>query len=292
MNRKPGIKRALKDKRPYLSDFDGVGAAILSRPILSLALPLLVLCGCVSPRETLQTGSRIIVAGRAVPTEARVITWTDPDGLDGYGAARLDDSGKPRNFGDRHTSERNPVATGDLDALVATIDQIVLHYDGLGDSRRCFEMLGERQLSAHFLIDVEGRIYQTLDVQERAYHATVANSRSIGIEIANIGANPAGAADAPQMTEAVQGTIQDKELLQPRFTDQQYTALSALIETLCATFPRIEHQVPRDTDGNVVTSKLSDEELAGFRGVLGHFHVQENKVDPGPAFEWDRLFSW
>jgi N-acetyl-anhydromuramyl-L-alanine amidase AmpD len=24
-----------------------------------------------------------------------------------------------------------------------------------------------------------------------------------------------------------------------------------------------------------------------YHGLLGHYHIQENKVDPGPAFQWD-----
>jgi len=43
----------------------------------------------------------------------------------------------------------------------------------------------------HFMLDVDGTIYQTLDVKERAWQATKANDRSVGIEIANIGAYPA-----------------------------------------------------------------------------------------------------
>ncbi len=34
------------------------------------------------------------------------------------------------------------------------------------------------------------RSIQTLDLKERAWHASTANTRSIGIEIANIGAYP------------------------------------------------------------------------------------------------------
>ena len=34
---------------------------------------------------------------------------------------------------------------------------------------------------------------------------------------------------------------------------------------------------------------MPDEELQGYRGILGHFHIQTDKVDPGPAFQWDRL---
>ncbi len=43
------------------------------------------------------------------------------------------------------------------------------------------------------MLDLDGTIYQTLDLKEQAWHATIANGRSIGIEIANIGAYPAGA---------------------------------------------------------------------------------------------------
>jgi len=25
--------------------------------------------------------------------------------------------------------------------------------------------------------------------------------------------------------------------------------------------------------------------------VMGHFHIQTNKVDPGPAFQWDRVIQ-
>jgi N-acetyl-anhydromuramyl-L-alanine amidase AmpD len=48
---------------------------------------------------------------------------------------------------------------------------------------------------------------------------------------------------------------------------------------------RCEH--PRGTDGEAATTKLEDDALRAFRGVLGHFHVQTNKIDPGPAFDWE-----
>eukprot|EP00959_Pyramimonas_sp_CCMP1952_P023297 489950-Pyramimonas_sp.AAC.1 len=42
-------------------------------------------------------------------------------------------------------------------------------------------------------------------------------------------------------------------------------------------------------DGGVVRIKLPDEELSNFEGFIGHYHIQSNKVDPGPAFQWDFL---
>ena len=35
--------------------------------------------------------------------------------------------------------------------------------------------------------------------------------------------------------------------------------------------------------------QLSDTLLRRHRGVLGHYHVQSNKSDPGPAFDWERF---
>jgi hypothetical protein len=32
---------------------------------------------------------------------------------------------------------------------------------------------------------------------------------------------------------------------------------------------------------------MADGDLRAYRGVLGHYHIQTNKVDPGPALQWD-----
>lgn len=216
-----------------------------------------------------------------------MVTWNDVGGLDAYRTARRDESGMPESYGARRAADGRAIAPGDFEALLGVVDQIVLHYDGFGNSRDCFAHLAKRQLSAHFLIDVDGTIYQTLDVQERAYHATVANNRSIGIEIAGIGAFPAGDAAAARLRDPVRGTIHGIELVQSDFTAEQYAALAKLVDALCRTFPRIVRDCPRDENGAVVVAKLPDAELAEFRGILGHFHIQDNKVDPGPAFQWE-----
>jgi len=31
--------------------------------------------------------------------------------------------------------------------------------------------------------------------------------------------------------------------------------------------------------------------VKSYQGILGHYQVQTNKVDPGPAFQWDRLIT-
>jgi N-acetyl-anhydromuramyl-L-alanine amidase AmpD len=201
----------------------------------------------------------------------------------------------------------------------------VVHYDACGTSRRCFEVLHDiRGLSAHFLLDVDGTIYQTLDLEERAWHAAVANDASVGIEIAHIGAYPSPG-DAPLTTwyarderglrvvfpeslgetgirtpgfvarpargELISGRIHGRLLWQYDFTDEQYHALARLAAALSRVLPRIRLEVPRDADGDVRRDALSAEELASFSGIIGHWHVTEAKHDPGPALDWDRVLS-
>jgi len=36
---------------------------------------------------------------------------------------------------------------------------------------------------------------------------------------------------------------------------------------------------------------LTDEEMESFSGLLGHWHITDRKIDPGPAFDWDRLVT-
>ncbi len=58
---------------------------------------------------------------------------------------------------------------------------------------------------------------------------------------------------------------------------------------LCRVFPRLKCDYPHDAAGRLITRKLSDKELENYRGLLGHFHVQENKIDPGPALQWRKI---
>lgn len=316
-------------------------------PALAFAL---MLAGCTrfgTPgREVALTGDEIIVAGQMFHTGTRVITWMDPGGYDAYRVERrfapFEKSdwetskgenkglGSPNRYGLRRTglttNELEQVRGGGwpLDLLREKVDQFVLHFDVCGTSRQCFKVLHDiRCLSVHFMLDADGTIYQTLDLKERAWHASSANSRSIGIEIANIGAygnrakNPldkwyqTGADGKPRLTippelgptgfyntnasfrparsEPVTGKIQNQELVQYDFTPEQYRALVKLTAALCRIFPNLPNKYPADAHGNVVPEKLPDAQLDAFQGILGHYHVQRNKVDPGPAFQWEYL---
>ena len=52
-------------------------------------------------------------------------------------------------------------------------------------STQCQKVLDKRGISVHFLIDNDGTIYQTLDLQHAAFHAGKVNRKSVGVEISN-----------------------------------------------------------------------------------------------------------
>jgi N-acetyl-anhydromuramyl-L-alanine amidase AmpD len=214
----------------------------------------------------------------------------------------------------------------DLPLLQRVVDQFVIHFDVAGTSRECFKVLHDRRdLSVHFMLDLDGTLYQTLDLKERAWQATTSNSRSVGIEIANMGAYPADGKNPfaewyakepngqvritiparygdggiltkdfvghPARPQPVEGMIQGKDLVQYDFTPQQYQALIKLTATLCKALPKITCDYPKDAAGHLIRKKLPDAELKTYEGVLGHFHIQTDKVDPGPAFQWDYVIG-
>lgn len=295
-------------------------------------------------------GDEILVCGQLIHTTAPVVLWTDPGGYDAYRVERrfvpLKEANwksteetktlkSPNRFGLRTPGlsedqiQRVRGGGWDLDTLKGVVDQFVVHFDVCGTSKRCFQVLHDnRGLSVHFMLDVDGTIYQTLDLKEAAWHATIANGRSVGIEIANMGAYPvdkpegaavfakwykkgtdgfthlafpngletSGIRDTsidfrPSRNEPIIGTVQGQSLQQYDLTPQQYDSLIKLTATLCTIFPKIKSDYPRDASGSLIPRKLVGKDYDSYQGVLGHYHVQTNKVDPGPAFQWDRVIN-
>jgi N-acetyl-anhydromuramyl-L-alanine amidase AmpD len=315
----------------------------------TLAILMLPGCRTLPPigKENARRGDEIVVAGKFFHTGTRVVTWMDPGGYDAYRVERrfapFEQSDwktsqaevKGLDSPNRYNLRRHELAPEDIErvrgggwdlpTLQKSVDQFVLHYDVCGTSRQCFKVLHDlRCLSVHFMLDVDGTIYQTLDLKERAWHAGTANSQSVGIEIANMGAYssrekapfddwyahtsgktlltiPERFGDggvltknfvgSPARPEPVKGEIQGRELTQYDYTPEQYEALTKLTATLCAVFPKLKCDYPRQPDGSVIPHALPLEELAAFQGVVGHYHVTTNKSDPGPAFQWERVIG-
>src|SRR6266404_8688357 len=245
-----------------------------------------ILTGCdTMPRPgsmaTPRMGDEIVVAGRFVHTSTRVVLWMDPGGYDAYRVERRfspleradwehsREDQKELTSPNRYNMRRQGLSAEeierlrgggwDLPSLQRVVDQFVIHFDACGTSRECFKVLQDyRDLSVHFMLDLDGTIYQTLDLKERAWHATTSNSRSVGIEIANMGCYgneeaspladwytqaadgkthitiPEGFGDGglrtpnfvgrPARNEPVRGVIQGRELTQYDYTSEQYRA--------------------------------------------------------------------
>jgi N-acetyl-anhydromuramyl-L-alanine amidase AmpD len=328
---------------------------------LRVAVTLAVLAawmigGCASKNQSKakvgqkleRRGDEIMVCGQLFHTGAPVVLWIDPGGYDAYRTERrfspltkssyaattqeIKDINSPNRYGLRQsvltTQEAEQVRGGGwpLELLQDKVDQFVIHYDVCGTAAQCFYILHDRRdLSVHFMLDIDGTIYQTLDLKERAWHATIANSRSVGVEIANIGAYSTTARDDPLdqwyphdatgkrrialpiyvkkgnlppdfvgrpiRQEAVVGEIQGRQLRMYDLTPQQYESLTKLTAALCKIFPKLKCDYPKDDQGQLITHKLPKDQLDAYEGVLGHYHVDTNKTDPGPAFQWDRVIN-
>jgi N-acetylmuramoyl-L-alanine amidase len=132
---------------------------------------------------------------------------------------------------------------------------IVVHYTDMENSEQAFSRLcdPDSKVSAHYLIEEDGRIFQLVDDAKRAWHAgasfwrgiTDLNSASIGIELVNPG-HTWGYRPFPLI---------------------QIEALTELLEHLCAT-----HAFDRRT------CMLAHSDIAPGR-----------KQDPGELFPWQHL---
>ena len=141
-----------------------------------------------------------------------------------------------------------------FDARALPVTMIVLHYTGMQDAQSAIDRLRDPQakVSAHYVVDEDGRILRLVAEDKRAWHAGTSrwrgiedvNSASIGIEIVNPG---------------------HEHGYRP-FAEEQIDALIPLVAEI-----KERHAVTR---GNVV----------------GHSDIAPTrKQDPGELFPWSRL---
>jgi N-acetylmuramoyl-L-alanine amidase len=287
-----------------------------------------------------RAGTEIVVCGEYYDIGSPVVLFSDPGGYDAYSEvprfedAPVGEDGQPirkKRYGERRNLPTDVAARVAANGwtredLARVARQFVIHYDVCGTSRQCFKILQDkRNLSVHFMLDVDGTIYQTLDLKERAWHAGTANDFSIGIEVAHIGAYPApghpvmrswyaededgtyvtfpkwmpetgirtpGFIARPARPGLLSGEIHGKPYWMHDYTKEQHEALARLTGALSRILPAIRLDVPRDPEtGDPRADALDGDELAAYGGVLGHLHVTTNKTDPGPALSWDALLD-
>lgn len=325
-------------------------------------------------------GQEIVVCGRYFHVGTPVVLWTDPGGYDlrrrpstrrastttttatatttaaaaTTTAPAATSTTSPNLMVDaRLAARRLRGGTIPFDELRLNVDQFVLHYDVAGTAEVCYRVLKRRGLGVQFMLDLDGTVYQAMDLRDSAAHATIANTRSIGVEIANMGAYTAegplpraldewyktdargdariviperlgtggirtpGFVGKPARPQPVIGNVQGKVKRQFDFTREQYNGLAQLTAGLCTVFPKIQPDYPRqltrlgqpttgpttspvdgdpttqpaaladpDQPGVLISHTLTRAQFDRFQGILGHYHVQLNKDDPGPAFQW------
>ena len=310
--------------------------------VLFATASVALLAGC-SPQvgdRLHRTGEEIVAAGQLFHVGTPVVLWIDPGGYDAYrGHRHFEPSeyfpknpvspGNPNRYGTRGNLSPELQARVDqegwtLENLQEHVDQFVYHYDVCVTSRRCFEVLHDlRGLSVQFMLDLDGTIYQTLDLKERAWHAGTANDRCVGVEIANIGAygnmetldkwyalDDSGWPFAifpdwvketgirtpdfvarPARKGIFKEVINGREVMMYDYTEEQYQALIKLTAALHRIFPRMTLDCPRNPDGSIRWHVFEKEEQAAFSGFMGHLHESKGKVDPGPAFDWERVLA-
>ena len=161
----------------------------------------------------------------------------------------------------------------------------VCHWDVCLSSQSCYKVLQQRGLSVHFLIDNDGTIYQTMDMNDVAYHAGSRkwNNKSIGVEISNAyylkhqdWYEKQGLGKRPIIRDAVvHGQKLDPFL---GFYPQQIQALRALMRAVNKA-AGIPLQAPLDRSkrtNTTVSKKCAD---GRFEGFISHYHLTNNKID-------------
>ena len=241
----------------------------------------------------------IVVGGKRYPLagKVKVVPFDASRGMSFHAAEKK--SGKRfvplRKLGDNYF--------GTLEQAQEIVHMAVLHADLLRDARATFNLLVDRGLSTHFIIDWDGTIYQTTDVLHTAFGAGDPNPVSVQIDLNNwmrdLVQDPKGRPFPPEHRKAMamgmpinrrpllgQLRINGQRVQSYGYTDRQYASLIELLRTLGGVFPRIQPEMPMDGD----TPRLDFyREAIDFDGIVAHWHISPNRWDPGPAFEWLRV---
>jgi N-acetyl-anhydromuramyl-L-alanine amidase AmpD len=109
---------------------------------------------------------------------------------------------------------QKPLAGHSATGMLAQRNLIVLHITAGPSASSAMNTFAASKIphrvSAHFVIDRDGTVFQLLPLEDTAWHASAVNSRSVGIEHAAIPDNPAHAV-----------------------TEEQYLASAELVAWLC-----------------------------------------------------------
>lgn len=204
-------------------------------------------------------GSHIVYGGNFFDIEwDRVILWDSPNGH----------KAKEGNYR-KAEFLRNPTI-------------FVNHWDVCLSSSVCQKVLDQRGISVHFLIDNDGTIYQTMDMNDVGYHAGNSNAYSIGVEISNAyypkydsWYKKNGLGERPRWTGTVRGAELEEHL---GFYDIQIQACQALWKAV-ANACDIPLRCP--IENGIMIDRLYPPALNGWKGFVHHYHLTDKKIDCG-----------
>jgi peptidoglycan hydrolase-like protein with peptidoglycan-binding domain len=206
----------------------------------------------------------IVYNGEFHPIEwDKLVLWSEKGGLETKAGHFYDYSGRPKR----------------------KIRYFVNHWDVCLSSTSCQRVLDKRGVSVHFLIDNDGTIYQTLDMQHAAWHAgsSRTNRPSVGVEITNAYYTKYqdwyvknGFGERPMVENAwVHGKELDPFL---DFYPQQIEALKALWKAINGA-TGIPYEAPVNQFDNTSTKYEQDVAYGKFSGFVSHYHISKGKID-------------
>lgn len=260
--------------------------------------------------------NKVLVAGKGFELPGiKVINFTQPGAYSFYESlspptslqADSPETGEPRNLvRPRYIpppKDYRPPLGGCLDAdcdpdkliqdLKGRIKSVVLHTPLTCTSAQTFRILKERALSTHFMIEGDGVILQATDVVDVALHCGMPNPVSVGVDLSNVQPNLAAGAEIPG---CMQGRpVSDVMVINgvpwksTGFTDRQYDSLTALIRLLMQLFD-IPAAFPLNEQGGILPEVMALP-ASTFSGILCHWHIKQDKFDPGPGLDWQRILA-
>lgn len=205
--------------------------------------------------------SFIVSQGNFIPINwPKVVLWSEEDGLE-------------LSSGFTTYSEKRD------------IKMFMNHWDVCLNSKTCHRVLNKRNLSVHFLIDNDGTIYQTNDINNANWHAgnKKINHNSIGVEISNAydlkwqnWYSKKGYGERP----IIEGETVHGRSMKPftGFYDVQIKALQALWLAVSEGLG-IPLNCPVDNDGNTLKTVDPEVKNGSFEGFVSHYHATNRKID-------------
>lgn len=169
------------------------------------------------------------------------------------------------------------------------IDLAVIHWTaGENPATSTYKTLVTRGLGIEFVVDVDGVLWQMADPLE-VDTADVGpfNPRSLGFEVTCYGYRKEGQ-KAPRERAERKEMIHGRPLLVASFLEAQKETLAVALKTLHATgLFRFELVAPAESMVAAYPRLLPARFVRSYQGVVGHFHLSEEKTDPGlEVFEW------